>query len=113
LTARKLKLWAALLAIEILLKARSFQVYEKQRRGMHKVLKGGQRIHAPLYYRTVEELTGAQHVSVVNWFSNSIPLRQAERQHAGDHVLRSSSINVPLLIDGDCCVRSFVVHVLQ
>jgi hypothetical protein len=106
-------LWAALLAIEILLKARSFQVYEKQRRGMHKVLKGGQRIHTRLYHRTVEELTGAQHVSVVNWFSSSVPLRQAERQHAGDHVLLSSSINVPLLIDRDCCVRSFVVHVLQ
>jgi hypothetical protein len=80
---------------------------------MHKVLKGGQRIHTRLFHRTVEELTGAQHVSVVNWFSSSVNSRQAERQHAGDHVLRSSSINVPLLIDRDCCVRSFVVHVLQ
>jgi hypothetical protein len=99
LTPRKLKLWAELLAIGVLLKANSFRVYEKQKRGLHKVLKGGQRIHSRLYHRNVEELTGTQHVSVVNWFSSSVPSRQAERQHAGDHVLRSSSINVPLLID--------------
>jgi hypothetical protein len=80
---------------------------------MHKVLKGGQRIHTRLCHKTVGELTGTQHVSVVNWFSSSDNSRQTERQHAGDHVLRSSSINMPLVIDRDCCVRGFVVHVLQ